>query len=40
MTLEEEVTQLRLQLLAAQAALEEVCTMLREVLEMLEGGAA
>ena len=40
MTLEEEVTQLRLQLLAAQAALEEVQTMLREALEMLEGGAA
>lgn len=40
MTLEEEVTQLRLQLLAAQAALEEVRTMLRQVLEMLEGGAA
>lgn len=40
MTPEEEVVQLRLQLLAAQAALEEVRTMLREALEMLEGGAA
>ena len=40
MTPEEEVVQLRLQLLAAQAALEEVRMMLREVLEMLEGGAA
>jgi len=39
MTSEEEVAQLRLQLMAAQAALEEVRTMLREVLEILEGGA-